>query len=159
NPNVIITVSLTDPNGIKVKTQDVFTDKKGTYSSSVFRIPSNAQLGIWKIEAGSGVNHVSKDLRVTQSTEGGITIHLDKSSYKKDEVVQISGSGVSASHTIVIKILKDQTEITKLSIVSTGVGDYGTIWKVPTDLSPGTYTIKVLDEPKSAETTFTVVSG
>lgn len=159
NPNVIITVSLTDPNGIKVKTQDVFTDKKGTYSSSVFRIPSNAQPGIWKIEAGSGVNHVSKDLRVTQSTEGGITIHLDKSSYKKDEVVQISGSGVSASHTIVIKILKDQTEITKLSIVSTGVGDYGTIWKVPTDLSPGTYTIKVLDEPKSAETTFTVVSG
>ena len=156
NPNVIITVSLTDPNGIKVKTQDVFTDKKGTYSSSVFRIPSNAQSGVWKLEAGSGVNHVSKDLTVTQSTEGGITILLDKSSYKIDEIVQIRGGGVSASHTIVIKILKDQTEITKLSIVSTGVGTYGTIWKIPTNLSPGTYTIKVVDEPKSAETTLTV---
>jgi len=56
----------------------------------------------------------------------------------------------------VIKILKDQTEITKLSIVSTGIGTYGTIWKIPTNLSPGTYTIKVVDEPKSAETTLTV---
>ncbi|HXV38684.1 MAG TPA: hypothetical protein VD699_03850 [Nitrosopumilaceae archaeon] len=156
NPNVIITVSLTDPNGIKVKTQDVFTDKKGTYSSSVFRIPSNAQSGIWKLEAGSGINHVSKDLTVTQSTEGGITILLDKSSYKIDETMQIKGSGASPSHTIVIKILKDQTEITKLSIVSTGVGTYGTIWKIPTDLSPGTYKIKVEDEPKSVETTFTI---
>jgi len=156
NPNVIITVSLTDPNGIKVKTQDVFTDKKGTYSSSVFRIPSNAQSGVWKIEAGSGINHVSKDLTVTQTTEGGITILLDKSSYKIDEIIQIKGSGVSASHNITIKILKDQTEISELSIVSTGIGTYGTIWKVPTDLSPGTYTIKVVDKPKSAETTFTV---
>jgi len=156
NPNVIITVSLTDPNGIKVKTQDVLTDKKGTYSSSVFRIPSNAQSGVWKIEAGSGINHVSKDLTVTQNTEGVITILLDKSSYKIDEIMQIKGSGVSASHTIVIKILKDQTEITELSIVSTGIGTYGTIWKVLTDLSPGTYTIKVVDKPKSAETTFTV---
>lgn len=156
NPNVIITVSLTDPNGIKVKTQDVFTDRKGTYSSSVFRIPSNAQFGIWKIEAGSGINHVSKDLTVTQSIEGTITILLDKSSYKIDETMQIKGNGVSASHTIVIKILKDQTEISKLSIVSTGIGTYSTIWKIPTDLSPGTYKIKVEDEPKSAETTFTV---
>jgi hypothetical protein len=156
NPNVIITVSLTDPNGIKVKTQDVFTDKKGTYSSSVFRIPSNAQSGIWKLEAGSGINHASKDLTVTQRNDEGITVLLDKSSYKIDELIEINGKGVSASHTIVIKILKDQEEITELSIVSTGIGTYSTIWKIPTDISPGTYTIKVLDEPKSAETTFTV---
>ncbi|MGI0011125.1 MAG: biofilm-associated protein, partial [Nitrosopumilaceae archaeon] len=157
NPNVIITISLTNPSGVKVKTQEVFTDKKGTFSSLVFRIPSNAQAGVWKLEAGSGINHVSKDLIVTQSAEGGITINLDKTNYKLDELVQINGRGASVSHTIIINILKsDQTEITKLSIVSTGIGSYSTIWKIPTDLAPGTYTIKVVDGTKSAETTFTV---
>ena len=156
NPNVIITVSLTDPNGIKVKTQDVFTDRKGIFSSFIFRIPSNAQSGVWKLEAGSGINHASKDLIVTQNAPKTITIQLDKSSYKTDEIVQISGSGAGISHTIIIKVLKGQTEITKLSIVSTGIGSYGTVWKIPKDMSAGTYTIKVVDESKSAETILTV---
>ena len=156
SPNAIITISLTDPNGIKVKTQDVFTDKKGTFSSFIFRIPSNAQSGIWKLEAGSGINHVSNDITVIQSTEDGITIQLDKSSYKVDELVQISGSGVSVSHTIIIKVLKDQTEITELSIVSTRIGGYSIWWRIPADLIPGSYTIKVIDGSKSAETAITV---
>ena len=154
NPNVIITLSLLDPNGTKVKTQEIFTDKKGVYSSSAFRIPTNAQTGIWKIEAGSGINHVSKDLKVTQSVAGTITVYLDKTNYKTDEIVQISGDGVSVSHTIIIKILKDTDEIDELRIVATGIGTYGTIWRIPTDLSPGTYTIKVIDDKKTAETTF-----
>jgi uncharacterized protein YfaS (alpha-2-macroglobulin family) len=158
NPNVIITINLINPNGTKIKTLDIFTDKKGTYSSSVFRIPSNAQSGVWKIEAGSGINHVSKDLKITQSTGEGITINLDKSDYKTEEIVQIKGDGVSVSHTIVIQILKDTAEIDELSIVSTGIGSYGTIWRIPADMSPGTYTIKVIDDKKSAETTFAVVS-
>jgi hypothetical protein len=154
NPNVIITLNLLDPNGTKVKTQEIFTDKKGIYSSSAFRIPTNAQTGIWKIEAGSGINHISKDLKVTQSVAGTITVYLDKTSYKTDEIIQISGDGVAVSHTIVIKILKDTMEIDELSIVATGIGTYGTIWRIPTDLSPGTYTIKVIDGKKTAETTF-----
>ena len=156
NPSVVITVSLTDPNGTKVKTQDLFTDKKGVFSSSIFKIPSNAQDGVWKIEAGSGVNHASKDLIVTQSGDKGITIHLDKSSYKRDEIVQINGVGVLRSHTIIIEILKDQTKISELSIVSTGIGSYGTIWRIPMDMESGTYTIKVIDDVRTAEKTFSV---
>jgi hypothetical protein len=154
NPNVIITVSLVNPNGTKVKTQELFTDKKGTYSSSAFRIPTNAQTGTWKITAGSGINHISKDLKVTPLVAGGITVNLDKTNYKTDEIVQITGDGVSVSHTIIIKILKDNLEIDELSIVATGIGTYGTIWRIPTDLSPGIYTIKVVDDKKSAQTTF-----
>ena len=156
NPNVIITISLTDPNGVKVKTQDVFTDKKGTFSSSSFRIPFAAPLGVWKLEAGSGVNHVSKDLTVTESGEEGITVHLDKSVYKVDDIVQISGSGAGKSHTLIITILKDQEKNTELSIITTGSGTYSTIWKIPTDFALGIYTIKVSDGSVSGETTFTV---
>ncbi len=156
NPNVVITVSLTDPNGTKIKTQELFTDKKGVFSSSIFKIPSDGQDGVWKIEAGSGTNHVSKDLIVTQSGDEGITIHLDKSSYKRDEIMQINGIGVLRSHTIIIKILQDQAQISKLTIVSTGVGSYGTIWRIPMDMESGTYTIKVIDDVKTAEKTFSV---
>jgi hypothetical protein len=159
NPNVIITLSLTDPNGNKVKTQDVFTDKKGTFSSSIFRIPSNAQIGVWKLEAGSGINHVSKDLTILEkNAESNLTIHLDKTtSYAAKNVMTISGGGAGKSHNVVITILKsDQTEIVKLTIVATGVGSYSTIWNVPSDLTPGPYTIKATDDKKSAETTFTV---
>ncbi|HSB57363.1 MAG TPA: hypothetical protein VLD38_06110 [Nitrosopumilaceae archaeon] len=156
NPSVVVTVSLSDPNGTKIKTQELFTDKKGVFSSSIFRIPSNAQNGVWKIEVGSGINHASKDLIVRQSGEEGITINLDKSSYKRDDIIQIEGVGVLRGHTIIIKILKDQTEIQKLSIVSTGIGSYGTIWRVPMDMERGTYTIKVIDDVKVAEKTFTV---
>ena len=156
NPNVIITVSLTDPNSTKVKTQDVFTDKKGTFSSSSFRIPFDAPLGVWKLEAGSGINHVSKDLTVSESGEAGITVHLDKSAYKVENTVQISGNGAGKSHTLIITILKGQEKITELNIVSTGSGTYSTIWKIPTDFALGPYTIKVSDGSLNAETTFTV---
>lgn len=159
NPNVIITLSLTDPNGNKVKTQDVFTDKKGTFSSFIFRIPSNAQIGVWKLEAGSGINHVSKDLTVLEkNTESSLTIHLDKStSYAVKDVITISGGGAGKSHNVVITILKsDETKIVELTVVATGVGIYSTIWNIPSDLAPGTYTIKATDDKSSAETTFTV---
>ncbi|MEX0911396.1 MAG: hypothetical protein WDZ43_04630, partial [Nitrosopumilaceae archaeon] len=69
----------------------------------------------------------------------------------------ISGDGAGKSHNVQIKILSsDQTVIVKLSIVAKSDGTYSTIWKVPTNLNAGTYTIKVLDATLSTETTFTV---
>jgi hypothetical protein len=159
NPNVIITISLSDPNGTKIKTQDVFTDKKGTFSSFIFRIPSNAQTGVWKLEAGSGINHVAKDITVLEnSSEPELTIHLDKStSYAAKDTITISGNGAGKSQSVVITILKsDETKITELTVASTSVGSFSTIWNIPEDLIPGNYTIKATDAKNNAETTFTI---
>src|SRR6267143_2691365 len=54
NPNTIIRITLTDPNGVVVKSQDTFTDKTGIFSSTDFRIPGDGSIGIWKLEATSG---------------------------------------------------------------------------------------------------------
>lgn len=157
-PNIIIKITLYDPDGNKVRTANVFTDKKGVFTSSAFRFPSDAKLGVWKIDAASGLNHMSKDLTVLASAEG-LTVRVDKSppTYRLDELITISGTGAGASHNIIINILKsDKTEVQKLSIVATGTGAYSTIWRVPQGLDAGTYTIKVTDATSTVETTITV---
>ena len=159
SPNIIVTITLIDPNGVKVRTADVFTDKKGVFTSTVFRFPSDAQAGIWQIDVTSGLNHVSKELTVLLQSSQGLTIHLDRipPTYGANEIVTISGTGAGKSHNIEIKILRsDQSEIAALGIVATGVGSYSTIWKVPITLDPGTYRIKVLDASIVTETTFDV---
>jgi len=158
-PNIIVTISLTDPNGVKIRSADIFTDSEGVFTSSVFRFPSDAKPGIWKIDVSSGLNHVTKELTVLTQSAEGLAVRVDKSppAYRIDDIITISGDGAGKSHNIQIKILSsDQTVIEELSIVAKSDGAYSTLWKIPRDLSPGTYTIKVLDATLSTETTFTV---
>lgn len=158
-PNIIVTITLTDPNGVKIRSADVFTDSKGLFTSSVFRFPSDAKPGIWKLDVSSGLNHVTKELTVLTQSAEGLAVRVDKSppAYRIDEIITISGDGAGKSHNVQIKILSsDQTVIVELSIVAKSDGVYSTIWKVPTNLNAGTYTIKVLDATLSTETTFTV---
>lgn len=158
-PNIIVTVTLTDPNGVKIRSVDVFTDSKGLFTSSAFRFPSDAKPGIWKLDVSSGLNHVTKELTVLTQSAEGLAVRVDKSppAYRIDEFITISGDGAGKSHNVQIKILSsDQTVIVELSIVAKSDGVYSTIWKVPTNLNAGTYTIKVLDATLSTETTFTV---
>ena len=158
-PNIIITITLIDPNGAKVKSVDVFTDKKGVFSSNVFKFPGDAKPGVWKIDAASGLNHVSKELIVLTQSAQGLTVRVDKSptTYKVDEIVTITGNGAGKSHNLVIEILKsDKTKIQELNIIATGSGSFSTIWKIPKDFDIGTYTIRVTDATSTAETTFSV---
>lgn len=158
SPNSIITISLNDPNGNKIKTVDVLSDKKGIFSSTVFRFPGDAQKGVWVVEAHSGVNHVTKELTVKTKDENLIVI-LDKNppEYRLGDIVKITGSGATQSSNLIITILgADKAEIERLGITSTSSGDFDTVWKIPVDFSPGTYTINVKAPTKSAETTFTV---
>lgn len=158
SPNSIITISLKDPSGNKIKTVDVLSDKKGIFSSTVFRFPGDAQQGVWVIEAQSGVNHVTKELTV-KTKEESLTVVLDKNppEYRVGDIVNIAGSGVGQSSNLIITILgPEKTEIERLGITSTSHGDYDTVWMIPSGLSPGTYTIHVQAPTKTAEATFTV---
>lgn len=159
-PNIIVTITLIDPDGVKVRTADVFTEsREGVFKSSVFRFPSDAKPGIWKIDAASGLNHVSKELTVLTQSVQGLAVRVDKSppAYSVDEIVTISGSGAGKSHNIEIKILSsDQTVVAELSFSAKSDGTYSTKWQIPKNLDAGTYTIKVLDATLSTETTFTV---
>ncbi|HSD04240.1 MAG TPA: hypothetical protein VLB45_00610 [Nitrosopumilaceae archaeon] len=159
NPNIIITVTFKDPNGTKIKSADLFTDKKGTFTSNAFKFPSDAKPGIWVLDAVSGLNHVTKEITLTTGTDGELAVWVDRSppTYDNDQIVTITGSGAGQSHNIIIDIFgADQSKVESLSIVATGTGGFSTLWKVPISLNAGTYTIKVIDATKTAEITITV---
>ena len=143
NPNTLLQISLTDPNGILVKSLSTFSDKTGHFSSFDFKIPPLATTGTWKLDGASGVNHVSKIL-IVKSTKQGITVNLDRLSgiYTRGEIVDISGTDAGITASVKIKIGTNSTTVDTLSTSATNRGEYNTAWQVPRSVNPGVYTIE-----------------
>ena len=159
NPNTIIRVTLTDPNGVIVKSEETFTDKTGIFSATDFGIPSDGTAGIWQIDATSGINHTSLPITVKSGHEG-ISVKLDRIPpiyVRGNDVVTISGSGAGSDANVIINVLgTNGTQITTFNISSTNVGDYSTAWKIPLSFNPGSYTIQVKSEKGQATTNISI---
>ena len=153
-PNVIVKLTLYDPDGNEVKSKEIFTDKEGTLSEGTFRIPSDAKIGVWKMKAVSGPNFVETEFSVTPSQEQGMSVivtNVEKSF--QGTLVTINGFG--AVGTVVIEITSSEGEMMpELRFSSKSSGEFSTIWSVPKDTPPGTYTIKATSVNESAENTF-----
>ena len=157
NPNTILQISLTNPNGINIKSLITFTDKTGHFSSFDFSIPSIATPGTWKLDASSGVNHVSSNITV-KSTKQAITIHLDKANaiYTRGDYMTISGTDAGTTASVSIKIGNNSTVVDTLPTTSTNKGDYQTIWQVPRSVNPGTYTAEASSVTGKASISITI---
>src|SRR2546425_5568871 len=143
NPNAIIRLSLTDPNGQSVKSIQTFSDKTGHFSSFDFRIPGDAHPGSWTVDATCGVNHKSLPI-IVKSTTQGISIHLDKDPaiYSRGDNIVISGTDAGVSTDLNVKVFGSKnTQIVTLQISSTNRCEYSTVWKIPLVTNPGSYTI------------------
>ena len=145
NPNCIIRVTLSDPNGVIVKSEETFSDKTGIFSSIDFRISGDGTPGTWKLEASSGINHTSLTITVKSGHEG-ISVKLDKIPpiYVRGDIVTISGTSAGNDANVIINVLgTNSTQLASLNISSTNTGAFSTIWKIPLSFSPGSYTIQV----------------
>ncbi len=144
NADCIIQLALTDPNGELIKTEQLFVNKEGVFSAFDFRIPDDGVPGTWRLDATSGIDHIS--LNVNVQSQSLMTVQLDKSPpiYNTGSLVKISGTGIGQDVSVYINIIgANNTNIDTLSIHSTETGDYSTEWEVPTSLSAGVYTIQV----------------
>ena len=155
--NVLLTVSMMDPDGNIIKEKETFSDKNGKISESTFRIPSEGKHGTWTINAKSGSNFDIIEIVVSAVLEEGMIIKItDKP--KLDGVndfinIQISG----AAQTVEIEMLDDnENNITKLEFIASGSGEINQPWMIPKDMEPGTYTIIAKDAFNVAETTFVI---
>jgi len=156
-PNVLLTVSLMDPEGNIVKERESFSDKNGKISESTFRIPSEGKHGTWLINAKSGSNFDTIEIEVSAILEEGMIIKIVEKP-KLDGIndfinIEISG----AAQTVEIEILDEDGDIiTTLEFPASGSGEINQPWMIPKDIEPGTYTITAKDAFNVAETTFDV---
>ena len=145
NPNTILQISLTDPNGINIKSIITFTDKTGHFSAFDFSIPAIATPGIWKLDASSGVNHVSSNITV-KSTNQAVTVHVDRDSgiYTRGDIIAISGTDAGNTAAVHITVRFNNTIADTFTTSSTNRGDFSTDWQIPRSINPGPYTIEIV---------------
>jgi uncharacterized protein YfaS (alpha-2-macroglobulin family) len=155
--NVLLTITMTDPDGNEIKTKYTFSDKNGKISESSFRIPSDGKPGKWMISAKSGSNFDNIEFEVLAVTQEGMVVSTSESP-KLDGINDfISIHVFGAKHTVNIEIISDDGKvIEELEFPASRSGEINQPWKIPNDIEPGTYTIKVTDAYNSGETTFEV---
>ncbi len=153
--NVLLTLELRDPDGKSVKSKETFTNKDGVFSLETFRIPLDAQVGIWTVHAKSGANFDDAKLTVQGDADEGIIVFVDNIvASPGGKMVTIKGYGAKVSQQVIITVFSENAEqITKLTIFSTQEGDFSTIWLADSKTPPGTYTLKVKDAVNEAQTT------
>ncbi|WP_255430744.1 biofilm-associated protein [Candidatus Nitrosopumilus sp. SW] len=155
--NVLLTITLTDPDGNIIKERETFSDKNGKVSESSFRIPSDGKGGMWTISAKSGANFDIIEIEVIATVTEGIQITVEEGAeipgYGK--TLQIKVVGVSQTVTLDI-VTEDGQVIESLSFQASSQGEINQPWIIPKDTEPGTYTIKVSDAFTSGETTFEI---
>jgi hypothetical protein len=155
NPNSLMTATLVDPNGMKVKTLEVPSNNAGTFTEERLRIPSNGEPGVWTINVASGSNLDSVSFNVFSTLLEGMTVTTD-------EEIKVGGLlkiDIVASHktSITIKIIDmNEQTVEELSCNTTKEFICETFWSVPDDTVPGSYTIMVNDAISSNETIFKV---
>jgi len=153
--NVLLTVSLMDPDGNIIKEKESFSDKNGKITESSLRIPTDAKHGMWKINVKSGANFDIVEFEVLATLEEGMIVSVE-------EGVDVGGVGKTisikvngAQQTVEIEIIaEDGKVIETLSFPASDQGAIDLPWLIPKDTEPGLYTISVTDAFNSAETTY-----
>ena len=154
--NVLLDITITDPNGNVIKKIETFSDRFGVFKIDNFRVPMDSTLGIWKVNAKSGGNFNETEFSVSGDNKE-LDVFTDKSNYNTNELMNLSGSGARLSATVTIKIFDSEgIKIDELNITAKSNGEYLTMWQIPADLESGEYEITVDDGASNTSTKFTI---
>ena len=156
-PNVLLTITLSDPNGKEIKVKETFSDKNGKISSGTFRVPSDGIPGTWTIKAASGSNFDTVDFEVNSIVIEGMIVTVTKGQDIPGYGKAINISVIGAQQTVNLQIIGDDDKvIEELSFPASKSGEIKQPWIIPKDTEPGTYTIKASDAFNTAESTFEI---
>jgi hypothetical protein len=153
-PNVLFTLTLIDPDENEVKVKESFSDKNGKITESSFRLPSEAEPGMWKIKAKSGSNFELIEIEVTSIAIEGMVITVEEGDQIPGVGKTITLRVLGAKQTVSIEIIPEKGDIIELSFVASAEGKIIIPWIIPPDIVPGIYTFKATDAYNTAETTF-----
>ncbi len=153
-PNVLFTLTLIDPDENEVKVKESFSDKNGKITENSFRLPSEAEPGMWKIKAKSGSNFELIEIEVTSIAVEGMVITVVEGDQIPAVGKTITIRVLGAKQTVSIEIIPEKGDIIELSFVASAEGKIIIPWIIPPDIVPGIYTFKATDAYNTAETTF-----
>ncbi len=153
-PNVLFTLTLIDPDENEVKVKESFSDKNGKITENSFRLPSEAEPGMWKIKAKSGSNFELIEIEVTSIAIEGMVITVEEGDQIPAVGKTITIRVLGAKQTVSIEIIPEKGDIIELSFVASDEGKIIIPWIIPPDIVPGIYTFKATDAFNTAETTF-----
>jgi len=152
--NVLLDVTIKDPNGNVIKKIETFSDRFGVFKLDNFRIPNDGVIGVWTINAKSGGNFKEAEFTVSSENQE-LFIQTDRSNYSLNEIINISGAGARLSATVTITIFDfEGIKIDELNITAKNNGEYLTMWKIPQELELGEYEINADDGASNASIKF-----
>ena len=157
SPNVLLTITLSNPDGKEIKVKETFSDKNGKISEGSFRIPSDGMSGTWTIKAASGSNFDTVDFEVHSLVIEGMIVSVTEGEEIAGYGKTMNISVIGAQQTVELEIIGENNKVIEtLSFPASKSGEIKQPWIIPKDTEPGTYTIKVEDAYNSAETTFEI---
>ncbi|MBI2005780.1 MAG: biofilm-associated protein [Nitrosopumilales archaeon] len=155
--NILLTITLTDPDGNIVKRKESFTDKNGIFTEGSFRIPLSAKEGIWIITTTSGTNSAKVDLKILKQLVEGLVVELDKESYRGGDILTVNGFGAKGGKVFFDILDFTNSTFTEFQSPITDNGNFQGLWKIPAEIEPGTYILKAKDSFKTIEITINIV--
>ncbi len=155
--NILLTITMFDPEGNEIKSRETFSDKNKKISEDTFRIPSDVIAGIWTITAKSGSNFDSVEVEVHDIKQDEMAIQIDEGPEVPGYGQTINIHVMGAKQTVSIEIISDDGKIIEdLSFPASAEGEINQPWVIPKDTEPGTYTVRVSDAFNSAEEEFEI---
>lgn len=146
-PNVLMTATLVDPSGNKIKTIEIPSNNEGVFTEEGFRIPSDGADGEWSINVSSGSNLTIVKFDVKNLIQSGVEISLEDS-------VDIPGYGenikikltATKKTSIIIQIIDpDNVKIDEINCITKSDFTCQTLYTITKDMIRGEYTIKAAD--------------
>jgi hypothetical protein len=149
--NARLTLTLYDTSGNIVSQTETFSDSSGNFSTENIGIPSDGLLGNWKITAHSRLDTKSVEINVSVPLGLGLTLQIEGENFVPGDTVLIKGVGQSNSNRLEIEIIDTNDQIiVSLQTPITSDGTFSLPWNIPTNISTGTYTIKINDAVNSS---------
>ena len=139
----LITITLFDPSGNIFGKSEVFSSFDGNFSSEELGLPTNAELGTWKITAHSKLNSATHEITVSETSQLILSLLIEKTEFNVGETMMIKGVGPTTSSHIDIEIIGGGETIVTLGTPITGTGEFSVPWIIPGNLTVGAYIINI----------------
>ena len=148
--NARLTVTLFDPTNNISSITEIFSDSSGNFSTEEIGIPSDGELGDWKITAHSRLDNASIEVNVSTPASKGLLLQIDETEFEIGDTVVIKGNAKSDSSYLQIEIIDDDEQVViQLATPITSDNTFTLPWQVPNGMDTGEYEIRVSDGENS----------